>query len=430
MPRGVRGDGLPGVPAPPWPRMTYDEAMLRYGSDRPDTRFGLEIHDLGEALRSTEFKVFAGALSGGRRRARPQRGRRASCRAPSSTSSPSSPSEYGAKGLVWAFVEDGGGWRSPIAKFLSDDERAAIAQRAGRGPGRPAADRRRPGAGGRRRARASCGSSSRAASTSLPRDRHDLLWVVDFPMFEQDRRDGAGTPLHHPFTAPTGDLDGDPGALRSRAYDLVLDGTEIGGGSIRINRPDVQQQVFELLGIAEEAQARFGFLLDALEYGAPPHGGIALGIDRIVAIIAGRDSIRDVIAVPEDGERRRPADRRSGAGRRGAAARGRAAAGRPAARRHTGLSGSVPTAASTGAPARLTARWNTSAANGSATSPLMSSVSRPTSPPSPTTSSSTASAARSSASPARSRAATSCPATARMMASPWPVAEIAQRASA
>jgi aspartyl-tRNA synthetase len=133
----------------------------------------------------------------------------------------------------------------------------------------------------------------------VPAGRHELLWVVDFPMFEWNEDEGRWDALHHPFTAPVGSFE-DPGALRSRGYDVVLDGTGIGGGSIRINRPDVQQQVFTALGISEEeAEARFGFLLEALRFGAPPHGGLALGLDRIAAIVGGFDSIRDVIAFPK-----------------------------------------------------------------------------------------------------------------------------------
>ena len=150
----------------------------------------------------------------------------------------------------------------------------------------------------------------------MPEGRHDVLWVVDFPMFEYDEAEQRWNALHHPFTAPTGSFE-DPGALRSRAYDIVLDGVEIGGGSIRINRPEVQQQVFQALGMGEEeAQSRFGFLLDALRYGAPPHGGLALGIDRIAAILAGPrlDPRRD--GLPEDGERLGPADGRARGGLR------------------------------------------------------------------------------------------------------------------
>ena len=292
------GTGFAGVPAPPYPRLTYDEAMLRYGSDRPDTRFGLEIRDLGEALTDTEFKVLAGALSSGGVVRGVNAGARELTRADLDRLTEQA-IEWGARGLVWAFVEDDGGWRSPVAKFLSDAERAAIASRLDASPGDVlfiVADRAAVAADVLGLLRLELAERFDLAAD----DRHDLLWVVDFPMFERDPETGTWDPLHHPFTAPEGDLAGDPGALRSRAYDLVCDGQELGGGSIRINRADVQRKVLELLQIGpEEAQERFGFLLDALEYGAPPHGGIAFGLDRIVALIAGRESIREVIPFPK-----------------------------------------------------------------------------------------------------------------------------------
>jgi aspartyl-tRNA synthetase len=281
---------------PPWTRMTFAEAVSRFGIDRPDTRFGLELHDLGEALSRTEFKVFADVLAGeGVVRginAGPRELPRSELDALTEIAK-----QHGAKGLVWAFVEEGG-WRSPIAKFLTSEEIAAINGRLEAAPGDLlliVADEV-----------TTVGQSLSALRMEVGRQfglidqsRHDILWIVDFPAFfwhpDEQRWDSA----HHPFSAPVGDL-ADPANLKSRNYDLVLDGAEIGGGSIRINRLDVQQRVFELLGIgAEEAEARFGFLLDALRYGAPPHGGIAMGIDRIVAAIAGADTIREVIAFPK-----------------------------------------------------------------------------------------------------------------------------------
>jgi aspartyl-tRNA synthetase len=285
------------APAPPWPRLSYDEAMARFGSDRPDTRFGLEITDLGDVVAGTEFRVFSGALESGGVVRGINAGERTAPRSELDGLT-ELVKRFGAGGLVWAFVQEDGSWRSPAARALSDDERAAIAARLAAKPGdlllivadQPAI------------AAQALGELRLELSRRwelVPPGRHALLWVVDFPMFEWNEDERRWDALHHPFTAPLGSFE-DPGALRSRAYDIVLDGTEIGGGSIRINRPEVQQQVFTALGISEEeADVRFGFLLEALKYGAPPHGGIALGIDRVVAILAGRESIRDVIAFPK-----------------------------------------------------------------------------------------------------------------------------------
>jgi aspartyl-tRNA synthetase len=285
------------VPPPPYRRMDYDEALLRYGSDRPDTRFGLEITDVSDTLRSSEFKVFASVLGrdGGVVRAI-NAGRREVPRSELDALTEVA-KRYGAGGLVWAFVQDDGTWRSPIAKFLSAGEIAAVTAALDAQPGDlllAVADRAETAAAALGALRLEL-----ADRWDLVEDgRHDVLWVVDFPMFEDDGT-GNWTALHHPFTAPTGDLS-DPGSLRSRAYDLVVDGWELGGGSIRIHDPAVQSRVFEIIGMdEEEAQGRFGFLLEALRYGAPPHGGIAFGIDRVVALLAGRDSIRDVIAFPK-----------------------------------------------------------------------------------------------------------------------------------
>ena len=294
------------VAPPPWPRMSYDEAMLRYGSDRPDVRFGLEIADLGEALAETEFRVFAGVLAGGG----VVRGLNAGAHELSRKDLDGLTEyvqRYGAGGLVWAFVEEGG--------------ELALAGRARRCPTASARRSRAGSARGPGDVLFIVADKEPVAATALgalrlelarrfdlvPEGRHETLWVVDFPAFEWNEGERRWDAVHHPFTTPTGDFS-DPGSMRSRGYDVILDGTEIGGGSIRIHRPEVQQEVFKVLGISEEeAQERFGFLLEALRYGAPPHGGLALGIDRIVG--ADRrprlDPRRD--RVPEDRERRRSA---------------------------------------------------------------------------------------------------------------------------
>ena len=293
--------------ADPFPRMTWAEAMRRYGSDKPDLRIALELADVAEAVKHVEFKVFSGP-------ANDAGGRVAALRVPEGASLTRKQlddyglyvAKYGAKGLAWIRVDDLAkgreGLTSPIVKFLDDAAiegifRAVGAQTGdviffGAGPWNTVSDFM-----GALRLKV-------GRDMGLVENAWRPLWVVDFPMFEYDHEAGRYVALHHPFTAPkiddVADLKANARTSVSRGYDCVLNGNEIGGGSIRIHRPEMQSAVFELLGIgADEAQAKFGFLLEALKYGAPPHGGIAFGIDRIAALMAGTESIRDVIAFPK-----------------------------------------------------------------------------------------------------------------------------------
>jgi aspartyl-tRNA synthetase len=295
--------GAFSVTPPPWPRMPYAEAIARFGSDRPDTRFGLELHDVGELVAGCEFKVFTAVLDAGGVVRAINAGPRELSRSEQDGLG-EFVQRYGAKAVAPVVVGEDG-WRGNLAKFFTPEQIAAVNAELDAGPGDLllfVADTARTVAAALGALRLELGQRFGL----IDHARHDVLWVVEFPMFEYDEQEGRWTATHHPFTAPApapgaGELDfSDPGALLSNAYDLVVDGVELGGGSIRNHTPQVQQQVFDAIGLdPAEAQARFGFLLDALRYGAPPHGGIALGIDRIVAMLAGRDSIREVIAFPK-----------------------------------------------------------------------------------------------------------------------------------
>lgn len=289
--------------APPFHRISYDESMDRFGTDRPDMRFGFELVDLTEIAKTCSFKVFRSIADGdGTVRAINAKGCAHFSRKDLDVLT-DYVAQFGAKGLAWVKMKADGEWQSPIAKFFSDEERAAMTKELDAEEGDLlffGADK---------------------ASVVFPvlaelrlevarrlelRDKtsFNFVWVTDFPLMEYDENKKRFQALHHPFTAPKDEdldkLESDPGSVYSQAYDLVLNGTEIGGGSIRIHQRDIQSKVLEALGISkEEANDKFGFLLRALELGAPPHGGLAFGLDRLLMIITGNDSIRDVIAFPK-----------------------------------------------------------------------------------------------------------------------------------
>jgi aspartyl-tRNA synthetase len=289
--------------SPPFARMDYAEAMARFGTDRPDTRFDLELVDLTETVRDCGFDVFKTVVKkGGLVKSINAKG----C-GDFSRKDLDDLTEYvgqfGAKGLAWVKVKAGGEWQSPIAKFFTNEERQNMSTVLGAEENDVlffVAD---------------SGSVVHQALSELrlelarrldliDKNSFNFVWVVDFPLLEYDHDEKRHTAVHHPFTAPKEEdmelLEKDPGSVRSKAYDLVLNGVEIGGGSIRIHQKELQDIIFKALGISkEEAEDKFGFLLQALELGAPPHGGVAFGLDRLLMILTGRESIRDVIAFPK-----------------------------------------------------------------------------------------------------------------------------------
>ena len=287
----------------PFQRLTWDEAMDRYGSDKPDLRFGMELINMVDAVKDSNFKVFNQVIeNGGVVKAINVKGYanipRREC-----DSLVDFVGIYGAKGLAWMQIQEDGSVKSPIAKFFSEEQLANILTTAQAEAGdlvmfiadKPAVVAQALGA---------LRIEMAKRRNLIDNDALAFAWVVDFPMFEYDEEEKRYVAMHHPFTSPRDEdlelLATDPGKVYAKAYDMVLNGTEIGGGSIRIHRRDVQKQIFSAIGLSdEEAQEKFGFMMNAFEYGAPPHGGLAFGLDRLIMIMAQRDSIRDVIAFPK-----------------------------------------------------------------------------------------------------------------------------------
>lgn len=289
-----------------FPRLTYKEAMDSYGSDRPDTRFDLKLFDVSDIMENSSFAAFADTVKAG--------GTVKAITVPGIANYSRKEMDdvrnlatfLGAKGLAWITYGFDGAVKSPILKYLSEKEIGEIKQRANSNNGDViffVADKKKVVLDVLGRLRLHFGEKL----DLIDKSRHDLLWVVDFPMFDYDEESERLIAVHHPFTSPNLDdidlLESDPSKCRAQAYDIIYNGNELGGGSIRIFSSELQEKIFNLLGMEEaEIQGKFGFMIDAFEYGAPPHGGIALGLDRVVALIAGASSIRDVIAFPKNSQ--------------------------------------------------------------------------------------------------------------------------------
>ncbi len=287
----------------PFLRMPYEEAMERYGTDCPDTRFGLELKDISSIFKDSEFKVFRGAIEkGGAVKALNLKGGAEKLTRKEIDDLTEYAVSLGAKGLAWIRVGEDG-WNSPIVKFLSEGEREFLAETLSMEKGDIVffgADSVDMANQVMSNVRLSLGQTL----SLIDEEKLEFLWVVDFPLLKYSPKDKRYVAVHHPFTAPKDEdmekIENSPDDAASKSYDIVLNGVEIGGGSIRIHRKDIQQKVFDIIGIGEdEAQEKFGFLLEALEFGAPPHGGIALGLDRLLMLLSGEESIRDVIAFPK-----------------------------------------------------------------------------------------------------------------------------------
>lgn len=289
----------------PFPKMTWDEAMNRFGSDKPDTRFGMELIDLSEVVKDVDFKVFQMALqNGGVVKALNAKGAAKNYSRKDMDQLGQYASQFGAKGLAWLKVEEDG-LKGPIAKFLTDVSDEIIRQTDAE-----VGDLIMFGADSFEVVAATLGAIRTRLARELDlidQSKFNFLWVVDFPQFEYSQEEGRYVSAHHPFTMPKESdipyLETDPAKVHAEAYDIVLNGYELGGGSLRIHTKELQEQMFKTLGFSpEKMEEQFGFLLEALDYGFPPHGGIALGLDRLVMLLAGEDNIREVIAFPKNGK--------------------------------------------------------------------------------------------------------------------------------